>query len=243
MEPPMRHQDDAESHPSGLTQAGPAGQPSPPAVPQAPLIESAAAASIPQSVAAPPVASLTQQPPTGHGFVPLQYAQQPGYLMPNYPPVGYPSQPAYPPQGQLPPGYPPPPSLTAPDSKRSGYPPPGYPAAGYPTLSYPRPGLQGDPSLPAGWPTASTVAAKSPALSIVSLVAAIIGFVLSFPTAAIGALLGATAVVLGFLARRSEPRAQGLWLTSIIVGFVAVAFALLAFAVVLAIQSTRGAFG
>jgi len=76
--------------------------------------------------------------------------------------------------------------------------------------------------------------AKTPLLSIFSLVAGIlgvIGFAIVF-IPIVGSILGlffpAAAVVLGFLGKRREPQAsKGLWLTGLILGFVGIAIALI----------------
>lgn len=75
-------------------------------------------------------------------------------------------------------------------------------------------------------------AAKQPVLSIISLVAGVIGIIGS-PVVFIpivGGIMGlfvpAAAVVLGFLGRSKEPRARGFWLTGLIAGFVGVGLAL-----------------
>lgn len=70
-------------------------------------------------------------------------------------------------------------------------------------------------------------------LSIISLIAGIVGilgvWIVFIPIA--GSILGlpvpAAAVILGFLGKKKEPAAKGLWLTGIILGFVALALALI----------------
>jgi len=68
---------------------------------------------------------------------------------------------------------------------------------------------------------------KSPVLSILALIFGILGVVLSLFLFGSGVLPGAAGVVLGFLGRRKEPQAKGLWLTGIITGFVAVGLAII----------------
>jgi hypothetical protein len=58
-------------------------------------------------------------------------------------------------------------------------------------------------------------------LSIISLITGILSVVSSFFY--IGFLFGLAGVILGFLGRRKEPAAKGLWLTGIITGFVGIA--------------------
>ena len=83
------------------------------------------------------------------------------------------------------------------------------------------------PDPPAATPyTTTPVPGKSPVLSILSLVGGIIGVLLAFAfgTGFIFALAG---VILGFIARRREPQARGMWLTGIILGFVGIAISLI----------------
>jgi hypothetical protein len=58
-------------------------------------------------------------------------------------------------------------------------------------------------------------------LSIISLITGILSVVSSFFY--VGFLFGLAGVILGFLGRRKEPAAKGLWLTGIITGFVGIA--------------------
>lgn len=67
--------------------------------------------------------------------------------------------------------------------------------------------------------------AKSPILSILSLVGGIVGLVLNFAWG-VGFLFAVAAIVLGFIGRSKEPHAKGFWLTGIILGFVAVLVAI-----------------
>ncbi|MBN9632521.1 MAG: hypothetical protein J0I18_18255, partial [Actinobacteria bacterium] len=69
-------------------------------------------------------------------------------------------------------------------------------------------------------------AAKSPILSILSLIGGIVGIVLTFAWG-IGFLFGVAGIVLGFIGRSKEPQAKGFWLTGIILGFVSVAIAII----------------
>lgn len=68
---------------------------------------------------------------------------------------------------------------------------------------------------------------KSPVLSILSLIFGILGVVLSLFLFGTGFIPGAAAVVLGFLGRRKEPLAKGMWLTGLITGFVAIGIAII----------------
>jgi hypothetical protein len=74
---------------------------------------------------------------------------------------------------------------------------------------------------------------KSPVLSIISLVAGIVGvvgfFVVFIPIVGgvMQLLIPGAAVVLGFLGKKKEPAAKGMWLTGIVLGFVGVGIGLL----------------
>ncbi|MDR6971439.1 DUF4190 domain-containing protein [Leifsonia shinshuensis] len=159
-----------------------------------------------QNGSVPPAAP---QPPAGDtGAVPPppppapDYGQQP-------PAPGYGQQPPAPgyqqPYGQQPYGQ-------QPYGQQPGQPGYGQPAYGQPAPGYAQP--YGQP------------AAKSPILSILSLVGGIVGIVLNLAWG-IGFLFGIAAVVLGFIGRRKEPQARGFWLTGIILGFVSIAIAII----------------
>ncbi|MEO6825737.1 MAG: hypothetical protein ABI255_04975 [Microbacteriaceae bacterium] len=70
-------------------------------------------------------------------------------------------------------------------------------------------------------------------LSIISLIAGIVGviggFIAFIPI--IGSIMQlfipAAAIILGFLGKRREPQAKGMWLTGIILGFVGIAIAII----------------
>ncbi|TFD89633.1 hypothetical protein E3T56_02830 [Cryobacterium psychrotolerans] len=87
--------------------------------------------------------------------------------------------------------------------------------------------------MPAVGPYAGAPAQKPPILSVLSLVAGVIGIVgspiafIPFVGGVLGLFFPAGAIVLGFLGKSREPRARGLWLTGIITGIVGVAVALL----------------
>ena len=80
--------------------------------------------------------------------------------------------------------------------------------------------------------TGAPAPAKSPIFSILSLIGGIIGILLSFFFGA-GFLFGAAGVVLGFLGRRKEPQAKGMWLTGLITGFVAIAIAVIVWVILI----------
>ncbi|POH68553.1 hypothetical protein C3B60_05000 [Cryobacterium zongtaii] len=137
-------------------------------------------------------------------------------------PTGQPTPPpAYgppaPSEGTPPPPYgSPPPGYTPPGSGYGTPPPSGGPAAGY---------YAGQPGMPS--------ATKQPILSILSMIAGVIG-ILGSPVAffpifggILAIILPAAGVVLGFIARNKEPNGKGFWLTGIITGFMGIALALL----------------
>ena len=158
-----------------------------------------------QNGSVPPVPPTAPTPPAGDtGAVPPPapgYGQQP-------PPPGYGQQP----YGQQPPapGY-----GQQPYGQQPGQ--PGQQPYGQPAYGQPAPGY----AQPYGQP-----AAKSPILSILSLVGGIVGIVLNLAWG-IGFLFGIAAVVLGFIGKNKEPQARGFWLTGIILGFVSIAIAII----------------
>lgn len=92
------------------------------------------------------------------------------------------------------------------------------------------------PAAPEPTPYAAPVgaaAAKSPILSIISLISGILGFlgagIAFLPIVGIIAwFLPIAAIVLGFLGKKKEPAtAKGLWLTGIILGFLGLAICLI----------------
>lgn len=120
------------------------------------------------------------------------------------------------------------PTVPAPESTpAAATPPPAPPANPY-----------ASPAAPAAAPNpyAAAPGAKTPILSIFSLIAGILGVlggaIVFIPI--IGSIfqlfLPAAAVVLGFLGKKKEPQAsKGLWLTGIILGFIGLAIALIGF--------------
>ncbi|MEX1079679.1 MAG: hypothetical protein WED09_11285 [Homoserinimonas sp.] len=105
-----------------------------------------------------------------------------------------------------------------------------------PAQPEPTPPSDGYTAQPAANPYASGAApAKAPVLSIISLIAGIVGFLGAWIVAIpiIGSILGlfipAAAVILGVLGKKKEPQAsKGLWLTGIILGAVSLAIAVIA---------------
>lgn len=106
------------------------------------------------------------------------------------------------------------------------------------------------PPPPAPEPTpysGAPVAAKpTPVLSIISLVAGIVSFVggaiVFIPI--VGSILHffipLAAVILGFMGKKKEPAAKGMWLTGIILGFVGIAVALISLVIYIGLFATVG---
>ena len=72
---------------------------------------------------------------------------------------------------------------------------------------------------------------QTPILSILSLIGGILGILTSLFW--IGLLFGAAGAVLGFIARRREPQAKGLWLTGLILGIVGFVISLIVIVLVI----------
>ncbi len=72
-------------------------------------------------------------------------------------------------------------------------------------------------------------AAPSKTLSIISLVAGIVGLFF-------GTLPSIAAIVLGFLGRSREPHARGFWLTGIILGFVGLVLGFIWIAIIVSLS-------
>lgn len=64
-----------------------------------------------------------------------------------------------------------------------------------------------------GAPQYATTTAPTKTLSLISLIAGIVGLFF-------GTIFAIAAIVLGFMGRSREPHAKGFWLTGIILGFV-----------------------
>lgn len=111
-------------------------------------------------------------------------------------------------------------------------------APGTPSVAPPAPPaappVSGLPSADApGNPYTSALGQKAPVLSIISLIAGIVGLLLFWLgiLPIIGSIMGmfipAAAIVLGFIGRKKEPTSKGMWLTGIILGFIGIAISLL----------------
>jgi hypothetical protein len=182
--------------PSGA--AEPEGTEGTPAQPVPPSSDIPAPAPAPDGVPpVPPVAPPVPPAAPGYGAPQQPYGQQPTQAQQPY------GQQPQQPYGQQPP-------------QPYGQQPPA-PGYGQPAYGQPAPGY----AQPYGQP-----AAKSPILSILSLVGGIVGIVLTFAWG-VGFLFGVAAIVLGFIGRSKEPRAKGFWLTGIILGFVSVLIAII----------------
>jgi len=101
-------------------------------------------------------------------------------------------------------------------------PAPAAPAA--PTYSAPQPAAPAQPGYTAP-AYAAPPASATPILSILSLIGGIIGILSSWFY--FGLLFSIAAVVLGFIGKKKEPAAKGMWLTGIILGFVGIAIGLI----------------
>ena len=120
-----------------------------------------------------------------------------------------------------------------------------------PAVPEPTPPASGYTAQPAAanpYSAAAGAPAKAPVLSIISLIAGILGFlgawIVVFPV--VGSILGlfipAAAVVLGILGMKKEPQAsKGLWLTGIILGAVSLAIAIIALIGWIVFFATAGA--
>ncbi len=154
---------------------------------------------------------------------------------PNEPPTTPPTTPPAPPAPPPAPTYdaptPPAPAYGAPPTPPAyGAPtPPPPPAYGAPPPAYGAPAY----GAPAAAPYTGAPAAKKQVLSIISMIAGILGVlgsgIATIPIAGfvMGLVLPAAAVVLGFLGKKKEPQAKGFWMTGIITGFVGVLLVLL----------------
>ncbi|SKA91345.1 hypothetical protein SAMN06295879_1477 [Agreia bicolorata] len=142
---------------------------------------------------------------------------------------GTPSVPPLPPTA---PSTPPAPSYGAPSAPPAPPAPPAYtPPAEPSTPSYGAPSYQQAPpanpyaqapnAAPYGQPY-SPVAAAPKTLSLIGMIAGIVGVVISLFGAGFGLIFSIGAVVLGFLGKKREPAAKGFWLTAIITGFVGI---------------------
>ena len=139
---------------------------------------------------------------------------------------GTPSVPPLPPTG---PSTPPAPSYGAPSAPSA---PPAYTPPAESTPSYGAPSYQQAPpanpyaqapngAAPYGQPY-SPVAAAPKTLSLIGMIAGIVGVVISLFSGGFGLIFSIGAVVLGFLGKKRELAAKGFWLTAIITGFVGI---------------------
>lgn len=178
----------------------------------------------------PPVVAPAGTPPAAPPATP---AYGPPAGTPAYgPPAGIPNY--GPPAGAPTPSYPaavqPDSGATPPPYAQSGYSaPPPADGANYGAVNYGAPVYTG---APAG------TGAKAPVLSIISLVAGIIGVLggaivfIPFVGSVLQLFFPIAAIVLGFLGKAKEPGAsKGLWVTGIILGFVGLLISIIGFVV------------
>jgi hypothetical protein len=66
------------------------------------------------------------------------------------------------------------------------------------------------------------VASAPKTLSLIGMIAGIVGVVISLFSGGFGLIFSIGAVVLGFLGKKREPAAKGFWLTAIITGFAGI---------------------
>ncbi len=106
------------------------------------------------------------------------------------------------------------------------------------------------PAAPEPTPYAAAPVAKpAPILSIISLVAGIVSFLgglivfIPIVGSILHLFLPAAAIVLGFLGKKKEPAAKGMWLTGIILGFIGIAVALISLLIWIALIATAGTSG
>ncbi|MHA6669221.1 DUF4190 domain-containing protein [Homoserinimonas sp. A447] len=120
-----------------------------------------------------------------------------------------------------------------------------------PAQPEPTPPNSGYTAGPAGTPYASGAApAKAPVLSIISLIAGIVGFlgawivVIPIVGSILGLFIPAAAIILGVLGKKKEPQAsKGLWLTGIILGIVSLAIAVIGLIFWIVAFASAGASG
>jgi hypothetical protein len=85
--------------------------------------------------------------------------------------------------------------------------------------------------------TGGPAPAKSQVLSILALVAGILGVILSW-TGIFGLIVSAAGIVLGLLGRRREPGSRALWLTGLILSIVGAVIAIILIVLAIMIVST-----
>jgi hypothetical protein len=129
---------------------------------------------------------------------------------PSAPSYGAPSAPSTPP-AYTPPSEQSTPSYGAPSYQQA---PPANPYAQAPNGASP----YGQPYSP--------VASAPKTLSLIGMIAGIVGLVVSLPGFGFGLIFSIGAVVLGFLGKKREPAAKGFWLTALITGFVGIALSI-----------------
>lgn len=182
---------------------------------------------------APPVAPLVAPPAASQpAALPITPPYGPPAGTPNYgPPAGAPTPPYA--AGATPPPY------AAPAQPGYGATPPPYAPSAQPGYGTTPPGGGNPGGVNYGAPVytgAPASGAKAPVLSIISLVAGIVGVlggaivIIPFFGSVLQLFIPIAAIVLGFLGKAKEPDAsKGLWLTGIILGFVGLLISIIGF--------------
>ena len=209
------------------------------------------AAAAPPAPPAPPAASTPPAPPVIDDSIdeetrvrpvadasPVAESEQP--YSPPAPPTAPPAEPTAPP---APPAAPEAPNYYAPAAPAAYGPVPVSPYT-TPQANAPHPGY-GTPVPPAYGATVPPAYGQQPyaqqpygygavqpkGLSIASMITGLVGAFLSLFSA--GFLPALAAVILGFMARKSQPYAKAFWLTGLISGFAGIGFSLLWFLFIL----------
>jgi hypothetical protein len=198
------------------TPAGEPGVPTP-AEPAAPTPPAA-----PVTPPAPPTPAASPVPPQPPQYQPPQPPQPPQYQPP---------QPPQAPQYQAPPA-PQPPQYQPPQPQQPAYGAQPFTAPPQQPAPYGQPAAYGQQPAPYGQPYVQQGASRTPVLSIISMIAGIVGLLANFAFGA-GIILSVGAVVLGFLGKGREPQAKGFWLTGLITGFAGIAIAVIVWVVLI----------
>jgi len=102
------------------------------------------------------------------------------------------------------------------------------------------------PPAPEPTPYASAPAKPAPVLSIISLIAGVVSFLggaivfIPFVGSILHLFLPLAAVILGFMGKKKEPTAKGMWMTGIILGFIGLAVAVISLVFWVGLIATTG---